>query len=116
MDHLQSLRLREVRIWVKFVLTLTSRKIEIARSATGPRSQGLRAEDVLQGRLRAQNLADLVTADHNLLSEGCQSRNNHRHAVVVRDLVTQWVQSCPCKTKELAKVLGSREEARSHLQ
>ena len=26
-------------------------------------------------------------------------RNNHRYAVVVQDLATQWIQSFPCKTK-----------------
>ena len=47
MDDLESLRLREVRIWVNTVFILTSRKTEIARSAKGPKSQGPRAEDVL---------------------------------------------------------------------
>ena len=40
-----------------------------------------------------------MTADHKVLSEGCESRNNHRYAVVVQDLATQWIQSYPCKTK-----------------
>ena len=31
---------------------------------------------------------DLNTADHKVLSEGCESRKNHRYAVVVQDLVT----------------------------
>ena len=48
---------------------------------------------------RAENLGDLITADHKVLSENCESRNNHRHAVVVQDLATQWIQSYPCKTK-----------------
>ena len=43
--------------------------------------------------LRAENLGDLITADHTVLSEGCESRNNHRYAVVVPDLATQWKQS-----------------------
>ena len=47
MNHLQSLRLREVRIWVNTVLKLTSRKTEIARSARGPKLQGPRAEDAM---------------------------------------------------------------------
>ena len=45
---------------------------------------------------------------------GCESRNNHRYAIVVQDLATQWFWSYPCKTKtsqetqrELAKVLGA---------
>ena len=49
--------------------------------------------------LRAEKFGDLITADHKVLSEGCESRNNHRYAVVVQDLATQWVQSYPCKTK-----------------
>ena len=45
---------------------------------------------------KAENVGDLITADHT--SEGCESRNNHRYAVVVQDLATQWIQSYPCKT------------------
>ena len=48
--------------------------------------------------LRAENFGDLITADHKVLSEVCESRNNHRYAIVVQDLATQWIQSCPCKT------------------
>ena len=48
---------------------------------------------------RAENVCDLITADHKVLSDNCESRNNHRYAVVVQDLATQWIQSCPCKTK-----------------
>ena len=33
--------------------------------------------------LRAEIFGDLITADHKVLSEGCESRNNHRYAVVV---------------------------------
>ena len=40
-----------------------------------------------------------VTADHKVLNEGSESRNNHRYSVVVQDLATQWIQSYPCKTK-----------------
>ena len=38
---------------------------------------------------RAENFGELITADQKVLSEGCESRNNHRHAVVVQDLATQ---------------------------
>ena len=48
---------------------------------------------------RAENFGVLTTADHKVLSEGSESRNNHRYAVVVQDLATQWLQSYPCKTK-----------------
>ena len=49
--------------------------------------------------LRAQKSGDLITADHNVLNEECESRNNHRYAFVVEDLATQWMQPYPCKTK-----------------
>ena len=64
---------------------------------------------------RADNFGNLITADHKVLSDNCESRNNHRYAVVVQDLATQWIQAYPCKnknftgnSKKLAKVLGAR--------
>ena len=48
---------------------------------------------------RAEKNGDLITADHKVLSDNCESRNNHRYAVVVQDLATQWIQEYPCKTK-----------------
>ena len=48
---------------------------------------------------RAEHFGDLITADHKVLSEESESRSNHRYAVVVQDLATQWIQSYPCKTK-----------------
>ena len=99
MNHLQSLR--EVRIWVNTVFTLISLRTEIARSVRRPKSQEPRAEHALaEGAVpRAENFGDLITADHKVLSGGCESRNNHRYAVVVQDLATQWIQSYPCQTK-----------------
>ena len=71
---------------------------------------------------RADNFGDLITADHKVLSDNCESRNNHRYAVVVQDLATQWIQAYPCKKQDftrnpekLAKVPGTREETKSHL-
>ena len=48
---------------------------------------------------RAENIGDLRTADHKVLSEGCESRHNHQYAVVVQNLATQWIQSYPCKAE-----------------
>ena len=48
---------------------------------------------------RAVNFGDLITADDKVLSDNCESRNNHRYAVVVQDLATQWIQAYPCKNK-----------------
>ena len=46
-NRLQSLCLREVRIWVSTVFKLISLKTEIARSARGRKLQGPRAEDAM---------------------------------------------------------------------
>ena len=48
---------------------------------------------------RAENVGDLILADHKVLSDNCESRNNHRYAVVVQDQATQWIQAYPCKNK-----------------
>ena len=74
------------------------------------------------GMPKTENVGDLITADLKILSEESESRNNHRYAVVVQDLTTQWLQSNPCKTKtsqenpeEHNEVSGAGEEAKSHL-
>ena len=46
--------------------------------------------------LRTEKYGDLITAEHKVLNEGRESRNNHRYAVVVQVLATQWN---PCHTK-----------------
>ena len=48
---------------------------------------------------RADKFGDLITADHKVLNDGGELEKNHRYAVVVQDLATQWIQSYPCKTK-----------------
>ena len=78
------------------VFLLISQKTEIARSVREPKLQGPRAEDALAEPYFVPKI--LITADHNVLSENCESRNNHRYAIVVQDLATQWIQSYPCKT------------------
>ena len=52
---------------------------------------------------RAENFGDLITTDHKVLSDNCESRNNHLYAVVVQDSATQWIQAYPCKTKTSQK-------------
>ena len=59
---------------------------------------------------RTENFGDLITADHKVLSEGCESRNNHRYAIVVQDLATQWIQSYPCKTKTFQETQRSLQK------
>ena len=53
---------------------------------------------------RAEKIGDLLTADHKVLNEGGESRNNHRYVVVVRDVPTQCTQSYPCKAKNSHKI------------
>ena len=65
---------------------LTSPKTAIARSARGPKLQGPRAEDALAESYFVQKI---LVADHKVLSESCESRDNQRYAVVVQDLATQ---------------------------
>ena len=60
--------------------------------------------------LRAENFDDLITADHKVLSDNCESRDNHRYAVVVQDLATQWIQSYPCKTKTFQETQRSLQK------
>ena len=48
---------------------------------------------------KAENVGDLISADQKVLSEESGPRDNHRYALVVQDLATQWIQSDPCKTK-----------------
>ena len=62
--------------------------------------QELLAENALVRSYLVQKMfGDLITAGHKVFSQGCESRNNHRYAIVVQDLATQWIQSYPCKTK-----------------
>ena len=100
MKYLQSSHPRDVWIWVNTVFILTSLKTEIARSVRGPKITRAPCRRRNGGAVpRAENFGGLITADHKVLSENCESRNNHRYAVVVQDLATQWIQSYPCKTK-----------------
>ena len=57
--------------------------------------------------LRADKFGDLITADHKVLIDNSESRNNHRYAVVVQDLATQWTQAYPCKQELLRKHNGA---------
>ena len=74
------------RARVSTVSLLTCRKIEIVTSPWKRKLQGLLAEDALvQSCPERKILGDLISAGHKVLSEGCESRNNHRYAVVPQD-------------------------------
>ena len=62
--------------------------------------QGLLAEDALPQSCPERKISVIWSLQITIVpSAGCESRNNHRYAVVVQDLATQWLQSYPCKTK-----------------
>ena len=66
--------------------TLTSWKTEIA-NAGGPEPLGLYAKDAqVKPYLEQQNLGELITAEHKVLIETCESGINHRYAVVGQNL------------------------------
>ena len=90
-----------MRILVSTVIILISLQTQIARSANGPKKKTRAPCRRCIGRVvpRAENFGDLITADHKVLSDNCESRNNHRYAVLVQDLATQWIQAYPCKNK-----------------
>ena len=82
------------------VFSLTSRKTKIAKHAREPKLQGFLTRNALVMQYFVQIIfGDLITNYQKILGGVCESRNNHRHAVVVQDLATQWIQSYPCKTK-----------------
>ena len=54
--------------------------------------------------LRAAKFGDIITADHHVLSEGGESRNDQRYAFVVQGLATQWNQSYPCKNTNFTSI------------
>ena len=88
------------RVRVSTVSTRTFRRTPIAifclKTKISRASCRRRAGTVVP---RAEHFVDLITANHKILSEESESRKNHRYAVVVQDLATQWLQSYPCKTK-----------------
>ena len=111
---------RRVDLGVNTVFILISLKTEIARickrtKITRAPCRRRNGEAVP----RAVNFGDLITADHKVLSDNCESRNNHRYAVVVQDLATQMdpgvsvqKQNFTRNPEKLAKVPGTREETK----
>ena len=79
------------------LLKPTFPKTEIAKSACEPKWQGLLAEDVLVQSCPKRKI--LVIWWPQITKFFVMDVNHHRYAVVVQDLTTQWLQSCPCKTK-----------------
>ena len=59
-----------------------------------------RAEKQWRSRTSCKKIfVNFITAEHEVVSDNCESRNNHRYAVVAQDLATQLIQAYSCKTK-----------------
>ena len=104
MKYLQSPHPTDVRTWASTVFYThfpKDRNCEICKRTKITRAPCRRR--IVRVVLRAENFGALITADHKVLRETCESRNNHRYAVVVQDLATQWIQAYPCKTKTSQK-------------
>ena len=79
-----------MRIWVSTVFILISVKTEIARSVKKTKiTRAPRRRRNGEAVPRAEKIGDLITADHKVLSDNCESRNNHRYAVVVLKTATR---------------------------
>ena len=57
----------------------------------------------------SRKVCDLITADHKVLIEDGESRNNHRYTVVVQDLATQWLNLIRAKKKLVRRRKGVYE-------
>ena len=79
--------------------TRDPRRGELGIQYLEQRSLVIRLQRTGEALPRAEKFGGLITAAHEVLNEGCESRDTHRYAVVVQDLATQWIQSFPCKTK-----------------
>ena len=63
---------------------------------------------------RAENFGQLKTADHMVLSEDCESRNNHRYAVVVQDLAINGFNLIGAEQKHLRRRKRVEESLSTH--
>ena len=107
--YLQSPHSRDVRICVNTVFILISlkdRTCEICQRTKITKGPCRRRD----GRAvpRADNSGDLITADHKVLSDNCESRINNRYAV--EDLATQWIQAYACKKKKTSQETQSLQK------
>ena len=76
-----------MRIWVSIMFMLSfpkDRNCEICKRTKITRAPCRRRNG--EAVPRAVNFGDLMTADHKVLSDKCESRNNHRYAVVVHSM------------------------------
>ena len=103
MDYLWSLRLREVRIWVNTVfihIFPKERNCEICQRTKITRASCRRR--IGRAVPRAENFGDLIAADHKVLSEESESRNNHQYAVGRTRLSDPMITDLPVQNKNFS--------------
>ena len=61
-------------------------------------------------RVPCRRRNELITAEHKVLNEGHESLNNHRYAVAVQDLATQWNAWQTKTSQETEKNLRKRTD------
>ena len=66
--------------------------------------------------LLATKFGDIITADHKIPNEEGESRNSQRYSLVVQDLATQWIQSCPCRTKTSQETVRNPRTCLDHAE
>ena len=111
-----------MRIWVNTVFILISLKTEIARSVTGPKSQGPHAEDAMakpylvlkilvldNSRPQGPKRQLRVSKQSPVCSRGAGLSHSMDQGVSVQK------QDFTRNPEKLAKVPGNREETKSHL-
>ena len=71
---------------------------------------------------KAEHVGDLITADHKVLSEGCEFSKQSsircggaRFGTTVDTIIPVQSKIFPGDPEELTKVLGADEETKSHL-
>ena len=65
--------------------------------------------------LGQEKTGDVITAVHKVLNEGGESRNNHRHAVVVQNLATRWIRSHFVQNEVYESFSNRRESRKSFI-
>ena len=80
------------------IVTYVEAKFGLRIRDSKPSDTGLRGHSSDPVKEKGHQFGDLITADHKVLNEEVESRNNRQYAVVVQDLATQ-LQPYPCKTQ-----------------
>ena len=51
-------------------------------------------------------IGGLITAEHKILNVENEARCGHKNALIVQDDLTNWIQTCPMKTKDTLETMS----------